>query len=210
MCILLNLSYSFVTLLSIFTTRAMKSLNKISTKLLLAFATVLALVMGLGYSSLRAVGGLGGALDVAVNGTAKKLRLVGELQTGFQQMRADATTVEISLLNAIIGQLDTRRLNAGATCGSCHTSDTVDTERQQFEAVATRLGAQAAQLRPLMVGDGERQALHTVEAGIADWPVLYRQYLKFMTNHDYTAAHEVILDRIDPLVATLDKGTQPR
>jgi methyl-accepting chemotaxis protein/methyl-accepting chemotaxis protein-1 (serine sensor receptor) len=186
----------------------MKSLNKISTKLLLAFATVLALVMGLGYSSLRAVGGLGGALDVAVNGTAKKLRLVGELQTGFQQMRADATTVEISLLNAIIGQLDTRRLNAGATCGSCHTSDTVDTERQQFEAVATRLGAQAAQLRPLMVGDGERQALHTVEAGIADWPVLYRQYLKFMTNHDYTAAHEVILDRIDPLVETMDKAAK--
>jgi cytochrome c553 len=163
--------------------------KRISVKLLLAFATVLALVMGLAYSSLTAIGHLGGALDIAVNGTVKKLRLVGEMQSGFQEMRADATKAEISLLNAIIGQLDTRRLNAGATCGSCHTSDTVDTERQNFEAVATRLGANVAQLRQLVASADGKQAVQTVENGIAEWPALYRQYLKFMADRDYTAAH---------------------
>ena len=188
----------------------MKSIKikKISVKLLLAFATVLALVMGLGYSSLTAIGGLGGSLDVAVNGTAKKLRLVGELQGGFQEMRADATKAEISLLNAIIGQLDTRRLNAGATCGSCHTSDTVDSQRQQFEGVATRLSADVAQLRPLVANAEEKQAVQTVEIGIAEWPALYRQYLKFMVDRDYTAAHQVMLDRIDPLIETMDKAAK--
>jgi methyl-accepting chemotaxis protein/methyl-accepting chemotaxis protein-1 (serine sensor receptor) len=151
---------------------------------------------------------LGGALDIAVNGTAKKLRLVGEMQSGFQEMRADATKAEISLLNAIIGQLDTRRLNAGATCGSCHTSDTVDTERQNFEAVATRLGANVAQLRQLVASADGKQAVQTVENGIAEWPALYRQYLKFMACRDYTAAHQVILDRIDPLIETMDKAAK--
>src|ERR1017187_1147349 len=146
----------------------MKAIKKISTKLLLAFAVVLALVMALGYSSLTAIGGLGGALDVAVNGTAKKLRLVGDLQAGFQEMRVDAAKLEISLTNTIIGRLDTRQGSAESTCGSCHTSDTVETQRQQFEAVAARLSAQVAQLRPLVAGDGERQAAHTVETGIAE------------------------------------------
>jgi hypothetical protein len=141
---------------------AMKT-KRISVKLLLAFSTVLALVMGLAYSSLSAIGRLGGALDIAVNGTAKKLRLVGEMQSGFQEMRANATKAEISLLNAIIGQLDTRRLNAGATCGSCHTSDTVDTERQNFEAVATRLGANVAQFTP--VGRERRREASRADGG---------------------------------------------
>src|ERR1035441_2083325 len=96
----------------------MKAIKKISTKLLLAFAVVPALVMALGYSSLTAIGGLGGALDVAVNGTAKKLRLVGDLQAGFQEMRVDAAKLEISLTNTIIGRLDTRQGSAEST-GRC-------------------------------------------------------------------------------------------
>src|ERR1039457_1084853 len=186
----------------------MKAIKKISTKLLLAFAVVLALVMALGYSSLTAIGGLGGALDVAVNGTAKKLRLVGDLQAGFQEMRVDAAKLEISLTNTIIGRLDTRQGSAESTCGSCHTSDTVETQRQQFEAVAARLSAQVAQLRPLVAGDGERQAAHTVETGIAEWLALYRQYLKLTTARDYTAAHEGLLDRIYPLVESMDKAAK--
>ena len=187
----------------------MKSIKKISTKLLLAFATVLALVVGLAYSSLTAIGRLGGALDVAVNGTAKKLRLVGELQAGFQEMRADATKEEISLINAtIIGRLGTRQGSAESTCAGCHTSDTVDTQRQQFEAVATRLGARVADLRPLAVDDGEKQAVHTVEAGIAEWLALYQQYLKLMAGRDYTGAHDVMLDKIYPLIESMDKAAK--
>jgi len=186
----------------------MKSLKKISAKLLLAFGTVLALVMGLGYSSLTAVGGLGGALDVAVNRTARKLRLVGDLQAGFQEMRADATKVEISLVNTMIGRVNTRQQSAESTCGSCHTSDTVETQRQQFEAVATRLGAQIAQLRPLVAGDGERQAEDVLETGIAEWLSLYRQYLKLAADRDFTAAHEVMLGKIYPLVEGMDKAAK--
>ncbi|MGC9946541.1 MAG: methyl-accepting chemotaxis protein [Bryobacteraceae bacterium] len=184
----------------------MNATKKISVRLLLAFATVLALVLGLSYSSLTAIGGLGTALDAAINGTAKKLRLVGELQAGFQEMRADAGKVEISLTNTIIGRLDTRQGSATSTCGTCHTQDSVDTQRQQFEAVATRLGALVAQLRPLVAGASGKQAVQTMEAGVAAWLALYQEYLKLMAGHDYTAAHEIMLDKIYPLIETMDKA----
>ena len=185
----------------------MKSLKRISVKLLLAFAIVLALVMGLGYSSLTAIGGLGGSLDVAVNRTAKKLRLVGEVQADIQEMRGDATRAQVALVNAIIGQVDTHRRNAGATCGTCHNSDTVDTQRQQFDAVATRLSARVAELRPLVTATADgKQAMQTLDAGTAEWPALNRQYLKCMSDGDYTAAHQILLDRIGPLVEGMDKA----
>ncbi|MGO4882721.1 MAG: hypothetical protein ACLP59_18165 [Bryobacteraceae bacterium] len=183
----------------------MKSAKKISTKLLLAFGAVFALVLALGYSSLKAIGGLGGALDAAVNSTAKKLRLVGELQSGFQEMRADAAKLEISLVNTLIERAGT---GDGAACGSCHTLDTVDAQRQQFEAVAARLGGEIAQLRPLVAGTQEKQAVEAMDTGIAGWAALYRQYLKLTTAHDYTAAHEVMLDKIYPLVESMDKAAK--
>jgi len=181
----------------------MRSIKKISVKLLLGFVAMLATVLGLGYSSLTAIGGLGGALDVAVNRTTKKLQLVGDLQSGFQEMRGDATKLEISLDNLMIGKLDSK-----SSCGSCHTPDTVDTQRSRFNAVAARLATQIAQLRPLVSEDGERKAVNTLEAGIAQWLDLYGEYLKGMTGHDYTGAHEIMLERIYPLVESMDKSAQ--
>jgi methyl-accepting chemotaxis protein len=181
----------------------MNSIRKIGTRLFLAFAVVLVLVMGLGYSSLRAIGGLGSALEEAVDGSSKRLRLVGELQAGFQEMRADAAKVEISLVNTMIGRLD-----AKSTCGGCHTADTVEAHRRDFEAVAARLGAQAAQLRPLVATAEGKQAVQTVETGIAEWLTLYGQYVKLAAEGDYTAAHEVMLDKIYPLVASMDNAAK--
>src|ERR1035441_967792 len=40
------------------------------------------------------------------------------------------------------------------------------------------------------------------------WLALYRQYLKLTTTRDYTAAHEVMLDRIYPLVESMDKAAK--
>ena len=115
-------------------TQGRKTQVPISTKLLISFASVLAMVIGLSYSSLTAISGLGATLDNAVNANARKLQLVDEIQTGFQEMRADSTKVEISLVNMLIV-----RLNAPGegvvegTCSGCHTTETVFKQRQQLD-----------------------------------------------------------------------------
>ncbi len=180
--------------------------QKISVRLLLAFAIVLLFVAGLGYSSLRAIGQLGAALDEATNITSKKLVLVGDLQAGFQEMRADAAKLEISQVNTLIGRIDNRRGTAETPCITCHTLDTVDSQKAKFEKTAAGLSAQVAQLRPMVASEQGRQAVHTVEAGIVEWRALYMKYLELTSGRDYTAAHEVMLDRIYPLVDSVDKA----
>ncbi|HUO32334.1 MAG TPA: methyl-accepting chemotaxis protein [Bryobacteraceae bacterium] len=186
----------------------MKLFKKISGRLLAGFIVVMIAVCALGYSSWSAISGLGKALDGAVNGSAQKLRLVGELQTGFQEMRAEATKVEISMNNIIIGRLAEGQRNSDLTCGACHTPDTVDTQRQRFEAAANRVTAEAAQLRPLMASPAEKQAEQTIEAGITQWVSLYHQYLQLMGGRDYTGAHDVMLDKIYPLIEGMDKAAK--
>ena len=180
----------------------MKSVKKISTKLLLGFGAMLAVVLALSYSSLSAIGGLGGSLDLAVNRTAKKLQLVGDLLTGFQEMRANATKVEISLINTQVGQIDT---HGGPACSTCHTTDRIDTQKQEFGSVATRLRGQIAELRPLAAA-GETESLNGLDGGIRAWPEIYQRYLKLVGERDFVAAHDIMLNQIYPLVDTMDKA----
>ena len=182
--------------------------KRISVRLLLAFAVVLLCVLGLGYSSLHAIGQLGIALDSAVNGTANALVLLGDLQAGFQEMRADAAKLEISQVNTLVGSVANRHSGAQSACQSCHTLDTVESQKQNFETVAARLSAQAAQLRSMASGEGQREAVRTLESGIAEWLALYRQYLSFTAAADYPAAHAVMLDRIYPLVESMNKAAK--
>jgi CHASE3 domain sensor protein len=69
---------------------AMKLGTKITARLLLGFAAMLLLVLGLSYASLTAIGRLGASLDSAVNAGARKVQLVGEIHAGFEELRADA------------------------------------------------------------------------------------------------------------------------
>jgi len=178
-----------------------KSIRKISTKLLLSFGIVVAVALGLSYSSLTAIGRLGGALDAAINRTAKKLQIVGELRTGFQDMRASANEAEISLINTLVGQLDR---HGGPSCSTCHSIDTVDAKMHQFDSVGASLKENITALRPLIT-PGEQMTVDALEAGITRWMGLYQKYLKLAEERDFVSAHAILLDQINPLVETMDK-----
>ncbi|HUD99549.1 MAG TPA: methyl-accepting chemotaxis protein [Bryobacteraceae bacterium] len=179
----------------------MKSFQKIRTKLLLGFGMMLALALALSYSSLSAIGKLGASLDLAVNDTAKRLELVGDMRTGFQQMRADATQTEISLINTLVGQIDK---HGGPACTACHAADTVETQAHEFASVAGRLKGKIGDLRPL-ISTSERPSLDKIDAGIGDWLALYRKYLKLAGAGDFVAAHDIMLNQIYPLVDSMEK-----
>ena len=160
-----------------------------------------ALALALSYSSLSAIGKLGASLDLAVNDTAKRLQLVGDMRTGFQQMRADATQTEISLINTLVGQIDK---HGGPACTACHAADTVETQAHEFASVAGQLKGKIGDLRPLIF-TSERPSLDKIDAGIGDWLALYQKYLKLAGAGDFVAAHD-ILNQIYPLVESMEKA----
>ena len=187
----------------------MQSGATISAKLLFSFATVLALVIGLSYSSLTAVSTLGASLDVAVNANAKKLQLVDEIQRGFEEMRAESTKVEMSLVNMMIGRLNTRGgADDGSTCSGCHTQENVSSQKQRFDEAASRLRRKIVELRPLINKDEERGVVEKVASGVTEWLALYEKYMRFSRESNFSGAHEIMLGRIYPLIDSLEKSAK--
>lgn len=88
---------------------------------------------------------------------------------------------------------------------SCHTVDQIAIEKQRFNAVGARLTQKVSELRPLINSGAETDALDAVQRGVMDWQVLYEQYMKTAWGSDYSVAHEILLDKIYPLIDSLDK-----
>ncbi|SPE37734.1 putative Methyl-accepting chemotaxis sensory transducer [Candidatus Sulfopaludibacter sp. SbA3] len=177
---------------------------KIRTRLLGGFATVMILVLGLAATSFQVIERLGSALDSAVNTTALKQRLVGNIRTGFQQMRAKGAQTEISLIASMVTKMGQDTGKEVATCASCHTENTVTIQTHQFEAVAASLANDVAQLRALTVNPSENQAVELIDQGSRRWLALYHKYLDLAARREFDAGHEVMLGQIYPLVESME------
>jgi methyl-accepting chemotaxis protein/methyl-accepting chemotaxis protein-1 (serine sensor receptor) len=167
---------------------------------------MLALVLALSYTSLTAISRLGSSLEQAVHGDAKKLRLAAEIRYGFEEMRADSTKVEMSLVNMLIVRLNTGEpATGGSACSSCHTKDIVSTQKQRFDGSAVRLKQTLLALRPLVSQASEKAALNTIDQGVNEWLVLYEKYMSLARDQKFSAGHDIMLGRIYPLIESLDR-----
>jgi methyl-accepting chemotaxis protein/methyl-accepting chemotaxis protein-1 (serine sensor receptor) len=184
----------------------MKLGTKITARLLLGFAAMLLLVLGLSYASLTTVDRLGASLDSAVNAGARKLQLTGEIRAGFEEMRADAGKVEMSSVNMLVGDLETHETAAGLGCSSCHTKDDVTNQKQRFDTTGDRLKGKIGELRPLITGESEARALDTMLAGVNEWRTFYEKYLTLTWQHHFVDAHDIMLQKLYPLMEGLNKA----
>ena len=64
----------------------MKKQMTIGSQFTLGFLVAIALILVLGYSASSAIGRIGRDLDIAVNVTARKMDLVGELRVSFEDL----------------------------------------------------------------------------------------------------------------------------
>ncbi|HEY1493686.1 MAG TPA: hypothetical protein VGF49_04055 [Candidatus Solibacter sp.] len=141
-----------------------------------------------------------------MNSTAKKLSLSTEIREGLSQMRLKAALAEISLINGTLVH-SVRQGEVETVCGDCHTADRVVTNRQAFEAICARTDQRAAQLATLISSGDERKALGVLQAGVASWARLYRQYLSLAEQRDFPKAHKIMVGEIYPLVQRMDAAS---
>ena len=174
-------------------------------KLIGSFTILLILTVLTGAIALTAIGGLGRTLDQAVNSSARKMDLSGEIHAGVGAMRNHAALAEISLLDMKIGGHAMGEVS-GTECASCHTADHVVTKQQAFMTAARDITAKIADLRRLPVNHAELKALDDLEKGVGTWGSLYKSYLDLAQGHDFPAAHQIMVDSIYPLVAGIDKA----
>jgi methyl-accepting chemotaxis protein len=184
--------------------------TKISAKLLLSFAAIFLMLLGLGAYSLIAIERLGMSLDTAASGNARKLQLLGQVQAGVQAMRANSTEAQLSLIDMMMERLSgSKRNKIHLACSSCHSKENVQQEKQRFVATATEVRGHIAELRPLVRSTQDQSLLDDIEAKTNQWLQFYDRYLNRAGERDFDGAHEIVLNRIDPLIENLNRSAAP-
>lgn len=180
----------------------------VGRKLTIGFALLLALILISGVGSVEMIRGLGSTLDSAVDVTARKMQLADQLLCGFRQVRVASTLTEISLMNATVVGNMTLGGPDQAPCGSCHTLDSVGAGENAVETAFTDVSRAASTLAGLASDAAERQAIEQIQRGLPQWRALQADYLKNLRANRFAVAHEVMLERIYPLVAEVQKAAE--
>src|SRR4051812_12982177 len=109
----------------------------IGRKLALGIVALVLSILLLSYSSLTAISRLGGSLDQAVNGTARKLTLIAAVQSSFYALKSESQRQQITYT---IGALE--RGSATNSCSSCHPPAAIgeNTAKLEASAAAVRRG----------------------------------------------------------------------
>jgi len=158
----------------------------IGRKLTISIAAMAALVLGMSYSSLTAIGNLGGDLDHVVNRQVKKMDLSQAMGQDFHELQAAERGAQLSLVNTDLqGYLPNVR---------------------RFDAVSTRIQKQIQGIRPLLATAQDTQALRVVEEGLDAWLPLHRQYLELGQKKQYAEAQKLLTQAIYPVLVRMEKG----
>lgn len=153
---------------------------------------------------------LGGSLDEAVNLTAKKLRLAGDLRTEFKTMLADARGAQFSLVILLLQEKDAKGKedSTSAGCAMCHSREMQEGGHRRFTDGGGRLRRELAALRETNPSEAERELLDSISRDVEEWLTLYNAYLGMAEADRYDEAHNVMTGKIAPLLGRADQAVE--
>jgi methyl-accepting chemotaxis protein len=143
----------------------------VGKKLMLGFGAMFAMVLGLSYSSERAITGLGARLNETANKTTRKVELAGQIQWAVAEMRAASRS---TVLSAILKE-DAELKKA----------------RAAFQAEVNTIEQILDEMRPLLVSERGKRAVDGVEAGVTAWVPLYDQMDQLCSAGKFQEANEL-------------------
>lgn len=166
----------------------MNSKFTIGNKLMLCFGVVLALILGLAYSSLSSLGDIGTELDTSVNKTVRKTEMIYQMQKAVSDMRAGQRGM------ILFGMLKDPRKSEMA--------------KDNFRRASTAVEKLSAEIRPLLVTDVGRRSAETIQSRVAMWLPLYREIEAACGAQRYDAAMTSAMDRTVALAGEMEKAAE--
>jgi methyl-accepting chemotaxis protein/methyl-accepting chemotaxis protein-1 (serine sensor receptor) len=182
----------------------MKKQTTIGTQVTLGFAVIIALLLGLGYTARTAIGGIGRELDATVNVTARGTDFVGELRTGFRNLKSYAATNQFNFVMAHLARPNSK-VGAADECSMCHIAESRETAESELGSIAADVIATSSKMRALPQSDADRDALAKVESGVRDYVPMFSQYNELVGRDRFDDAHALLRDRMFPLMEDIDK-----
>jgi len=130
----------------------------IGKKLMVGFGGMLAMVVGLAYSSLASISSLNRELDTALNRTARKTELAVLIEASNADLRAGQRGV---LLYSVLKQ-----------------PALVEQSQAAFLSHSEQIEKLAQEYRPLIASEAGRRAIETIQTQVAAWQPLFRQLVE--------------------------------
>ena len=165
----------------------MTSQMTIGKKLMLAFGVVLALVLGLAYSSLSSIGSLGKELDHVATVQARKTELIGQIDTATSDMRVGQRGL------VLFSMLKDSAKAEGAN--------------QMYLTSAAKVEKAAAEVRPLLVSDQAKQSLELIVSSLATWRPAYQELTVLCAKQQFGEEVKAALAKGVTASEQMNKGT---
>ncbi|MES2393148.1 MAG: methyl-accepting chemotaxis protein [Acidobacteriota bacterium] len=159
----------------------------------------------LSLTSLWVISTLGSSLDSAVNGTARKIDLLGTARQSFQQMK---TTSQHEQIAYAVAELARRSPNGSQwDCTACHSPSSPADTIHSIEASGNAVHQASGDLHNLVSDPTERQSIDVLDNGASRWLESSRQYLTLAGNNHFEDAHAILRDTMFPLIEQTDKAS---
>jgi methyl-accepting chemotaxis protein len=162
----------------------------IGKKLILGFGSMFALTLGLAYASLSAIGTISSDLKTALDSSARKLDLSGELRTSVMNM------VSLERGIALRHIIDDQVL--------------VQKYEQAFKDESAAVEKVLVSIQPLLLTEAGRQATAEVKSGLAEWHPVHQDLVRMCSakGTDSAVIVNFIAEKIVPISARVERSTE--
>lgn len=165
-----------------------------------SFLGLLAVVSALGWYGMES---LGEALDRALEQTARKASIAGEMSSLFHQMRAEAQASQVGVtVQHFKGE------GAGSSCTGCHSANSIAKHHDRFLELSREVSKQLDALDQLPLTDQEAASVRAVRANVLQWVTRYEEYLSTAASGEFFKAHSLSIKQIRPLLTDSDEAAQ--
>jgi methyl-accepting chemotaxis protein/methyl-accepting chemotaxis protein-1 (serine sensor receptor) len=144
----------------------------IGKKLMLCFSGAFLLLVGLAYSSWLSNGTMGDALDTALNKTAKKSQLAGQIEASAAYLKASQQSV---ILYSLLKQ-----------------PEMAERSKELFATHTARIKKAAAEMKPLLVSASGRQLVTAIESKVNEWQPLWQRILELTAAGRFQEINSVV------------------
>ena len=184
----------------------MKSGLTIGKKLAMGMTAFMACLTILSAVSLKVISTLGSSLDAAVNGTGKKIELVGETREAFQELKGASLRVQISYAIAELQRHSTD--SAQRSCSGCHAPASADDSIREIEASRELVRQHSGELQRLVSDETAREALGALDSGASQWVEYTKEYLRLANANRFEDAHAVLSNKMFPVLEEAEKAAR--
>lgn len=181
-------------------------------KLTAALAGLMLSVLVLGFTSLQAIATLGSSLDSAVNGTAKRVDLLGATQAAFQEMKDESVreqmTYTILEIDRQSGAKNQVQPTYGMSCSACHVPESIGESVRKLDAAGGLAKQRTGELLRLVSDETDRRALQAIDQWASGWMADDKQYLALASANRFEEAHTILRDRMLPVLEEVGKSAR--